>query len=171
MMTQQHVEEWLSHAYVMAIAARAGVGIGRPFQDYGVDGTFSKIQFFSGRRFETGVKIDFQLKASKNWKIEGESVVYDLEAKTYNDIVNRSLRIRSTPLMLILLCLPQDSAQWLEQSEDHLIVRRCCYWSIFSGTATQNSHTARIRISRHQLFTPDVLMKLLDQVEEGRNIL
>lgn len=170
-MTQQHTEEWLSRAYVMAIAARAGVGIGNPYQDYGVDGTFSKIQFLNGRRRETGVKIDYQLKASKNWKIEGEHVVYDLEAKTYNDLVARNITRRSVPLILLLLSLPEDTTQWIEQSEDHLIVRRCCYWSRFSGSFTNNSRTTRIRISRQHLFTPETLIALLDHVEKGSDVL
>ncbi len=171
MLTQQHIEEWLSRAYVMAVAARAGVGIGNPYQDYGVDGTFSKIQFLNGRRRETGIKIDYQLKASKNWKLDGENIVYDLEAKTYNDLVARSLTKRSSPLILLLLCLPEDTSKWVEQSEDHLIVRRCCYWARFSGDSTPNSKTARIRISRKQLFTPETLMDLLDHVEKGNDVL
>ena len=166
MMIYQHIEEWLSRAYVMTIAARAGVNILHPLQDYGVDGTFSKIQLQKGKPRDTGIKLDYQLKASKNWRIEGEEIVYALEAKTFNDLTARFAKRRTVPLILILLCLPQETAQWMEQSEEQLIVRRCCYWAKFVGGATDNSRSVTIRISRQQIFTPEVLTDLLNQLEE-----
>lgn len=171
MMTYQHIEECLSRAYVMAVAAHAGVNVGTSYHDYGVDGTFSKVQIRQGRRFETGVKIDYQLKATKNWRLEGEEVVYALEAKTYNDLILRNSERRTTPLILILLCLPREDTQWMEQSEEQLVVRRCCYWTSPVGHPTANSNSVTIRISRRQLFTPISLTSMLDKIEKDFNII
>ena len=167
MITSQHIEEGLSRAYVQATAARAGVNIGGTQLDYGIDGTFCQVQIRNKRRFESGFKIDYQLKASTNWKLEGDQVAYDLEAKTYNDIISRSAVGRAAPLILILLCLPQDPSEWLESDEDRLLMRRCCYWVRLSGTQTTNVATVRIRIPRVQILTPDSLNILLTQVERG----
>jgi hypothetical protein len=167
MITSQHIEEGLSRAYVQATAARAGVNIGNTYLDYGIDGTFCRIQVRGKRRFDSGFKIDYQLKASTNWKLEDDHIVYDLEAKTYNDIVNRSEEGRAVPLILILLCLPKNSSEWLMSSEDHLLMRKCCYWTTLNGTQTTNVGTIRIRIPRGQLLTPDALNVLLTQVERG----
>jgi hypothetical protein len=156
---------------VIAVAARAGVNVETPQQDYGVDGTFSKIQFRDGRRRESGFKIDYQLKASKRWRFDGAEVVYDLEAKTYNDLVERGVREKGTPLILILLCLPEEAGQWLEQSEDRLVMRKCCYWDWLTGTPTLNTRTVTIRIPRQQLFTPDALTDLFDRLERGDDLL
>ena len=41
-------------------------------------------------------------------------VYYDLEAKTYNDMVTSGTAI---PLILLLLCLPRNSAIWLAGTE------------------------------------------------------
>ena len=165
MMTLQHIEEGLSRAYVAAVAARAGVNISIAMQDYGVDGTFGRIQRKAHRWFETGVKLDYQLKASKNWRIEGEEIVYDLEAKTYNDLARRSNENNPVPLILILLCLPTEMAAWLEVSEEQLLLRRCCYWARVVGSPTNNRRAVAVRIPRNQLLTPTVLEDLLERVK------
>jgi hypothetical protein len=76
MMTGQHIEEGLSRAYVMAVAARAGVNINWREFDYGVDGTFCRVSNRNGRLTEDGVALDYQLKASTRWRMDGREVVY-----------------------------------------------------------------------------------------------
>jgi hypothetical protein len=167
MITSQHIEEGISRAYVQAIAARAGVNTGSAHFDYGIDGTLCRVQIRNGRRIDSGFKIDYQLKASTNWKVEDDYIVYDLEAKTYNDLVSRSKEGRAVPLILILLCLPKNASEWLENSEDYLLVRKCCYWTMLDGALTTNVEKVRIRVPRAQLLTPDSLNMLLMQVERG----
>ena len=89
-MIEQHKKESLSEAYVRAVAGRVGIDVAVTSRDYGVDGTFRETAVYNGRHFTTGYPLDFQLKASVNWKIDGDCVVYDLEAKTYNDLIRRS---------------------------------------------------------------------------------
>jgi hypothetical protein len=167
MLTNQHIEEGLSRAYVQIIAARAGISIGSPHLDYGIDGTFSKIQIINKRRIESGFKLDYQLKASISWELSDNHVIYDIEAKTYNDIIYRSREDRAVPVILILMCLPKNSVEWLENSEDHLLLRKCCYWTIFTGDFTDNFQSVRIRIPREQILTPGSLISLLESVERG----
>jgi hypothetical protein len=71
------------------------------------------------RRVESGFSVSFQLKASTQWQLDSAEVVYDLEAKIYNDLILRRGMKTATPCILILLALPANSAQWLicEESE------------------------------------------------------
>jgi hypothetical protein len=39
------------------------------------------------RRVESGFSLSFQLKASTKWQLDSTYVIYDLEAKTYNDLI------------------------------------------------------------------------------------
>jgi hypothetical protein len=172
MITVQHTCEALSRAHVQAIAGSAGANLTRlsvsTFElDYGVDGTFHEVRTFGGRHINSGFPLDFQLKASTLWTIEDDRVVYDLEAKTFNDLVDRSETERATPCILVLLCLPRESADWVTSSEDALILRKCCYWHHLAGTATKNRRTVRIRIPRAHLFGPESLTNLLLQVRRG----
>jgi Domain of unknown function (DUF4365) len=103
----------MSRAYVRAITGRAGLNLAIREYDYGVDGSFDEVVVRQNRRVESGFSLSFQLKASTQWQLDDTQVIYDLEAKTYNDLI-LMLRLRAaTPCILILLALPPDSEQWL----------------------------------------------------------
>lgn len=160
MLTQSHTEECLSLAYVHAVTGQAGVNLHVGSRhDYGVDGTFKPVINRNGRRVKSGYPVDFQLKASVNWEYDGNFVVYDLEAKTYNDMVGRTAS--EVSLILLLLCLPRNSAIWLAGTETELILRHCCYWLKLSGEPTDNATTKRIRIPRSNLLTPQAVQTIL----------
>lgn len=155
-------------AYANAIAAYAGVNFkGQGGFDYGVDGAFHEVQAVGGRRRETGLSIQCQLKASINWTLSDTEVIYDLEAKNYNDLVERSNKPRVMPLVLGLLCLPKDQSDWLGVAEEQLLLQHCCYWTRLAGNTTSNNVTVRIRIPRTQMLTPGAVTQWFKNVEQG----
>ena len=173
MITEQHTCEALSRAHLLTVAARAGANLEcRPAMgdrefDYGVDGTFHSIQIIGGRRAESGFALDFQLKASTRWRSKKDGIVYDLEAAAYNDLARRAAATGSTPIILLLLCLPEDRQQWVTVSDKELILRKCCYWHVISGETSENVSRVRITIPREQLLTPEALGSLIDRVTNG----
>lgn len=169
MITTQHIEEDLSKAYVMAIGARAGysVDLDRP-HDYTVDGTFHEIIIVENQRNESGYSIDFQLKASKNCVEENDFIKYDFDSNTYNYFIRRGNSKNSTPFILILLVLPDNPKEWLNITEESLILKKACYWyKIEKQEPTPNLNSKRIFIPKNQLLTPDSLQGLFKQVKEG----
>src|SRR5262245_21572988 len=159
MITENHTEESLSLAFVHALTGIAGVNLANPRRhDYGIDGTFQPVTEGS-RRIETGFPVDFQMKSTVNWEEDGQEIIYDLEAKTYNDLVGR--HPDAVPCILILLCLPKARNQWLASSNKELALRHCCYWSKLTGEPPQNVSTQRIRIPRKNLLTPDGIREIL----------
>lgn len=166
MLTEADIEECLSRAYVYAVAGRAGVNLAGSIKDYGTDGTFRDVQRCNGMRFESGWSLDFQLKASKNCGFEQDCIVYDLEADTYKKLLLRQQN-GATPIILIVMALPRDNADWLVHNEDELLLRRCCYWWVVSGDWSDNSRTVRIRIPRCQQLTPDGLTALFQKLKDG----
>ena len=156
----------MSLAYVHAVTGKAGVNlVVGARHDYGVDGAFRLVTNLNGRRVETGYPVDFQMKSTINWGYDGGFVVYDLEAKTYNAMVGRART--AIPLILLLLCLPRDSAAWLAGTETELILRHCCYWMKLSGEPTDNKTKKRIRIPRSNLLTPEAVLTILAREREG----
>lgn len=170
MITIQHTEESLSCAYVQAVAGKAGLIFSIRNHDYGFDGTFHEVANINGRRIETGYKIDYQLKATKNWSLDNGSVVYDMEAKTHKDLVERANRPHATQSILVLLCLPENIDHWVEQTENELFLRRCCYWEFLKGNSTTNKAKQRIRISRAQQLTPAAIMDMFNRIKNGMTI-
>lgn len=177
MITIQHKQEQISKSFVIATAAAARVNLEITKEhDYGVDGTFmgvaARVQGIDGngkehfRLVESGIKVDFQLKCSKQWRFEGDNVVWSIPNKTFNDMVTRPNYAVS--LFLVLMCLPEDLDQWVTTSEEHLVLRRCCYYVKLVGAPKQNEGSnSQIEIPRVNVLTPDAVIALLAQ-EEAR---
>jgi Domain of unknown function (DUF4365) len=166
-LTDQHISEALSRAYVRAIAGRAGLNLAVREYDYGVDGSFDEVVVRQNRRVESGFSLSFQLKASTQWQLNDTQVVYDLEVKTYNDLILRRSMRTATPCILILLALPSDSMQWLICEETQLRLQGTCYWEYLSGSPSENRQSVRIRIPRSQRLTPESLLTLIKNVKTG----
>jgi hypothetical protein len=165
LITESHTQECLSLAFVHALTGVAGVNlqVGRR-HDYGIDGSFRPVSAGS-RHIETGFPVDFQLKSTINWEYADDHVIYDLEAKTFNNLVGRDPN--GVPCILILLCLPKATTDWLVGSETEMVLRNCCYWVQLSGTATENTSTKRIRIPRKNLLSVDGIREIL-KIERAR---
>lgn len=158
--TEQHTEESLCFAHIYALAGVAGVNYSvKKTYDYGVDGQFTAVVSRGTRRVDTGFPLDFQAKATINWKLADGKIVYDLEAKTYNDLAQRTPA--ETTMILILLCLPESRSDWHRASCDETVMRHCCYWHMISGEPTLNKLTQRIYVPCENLLTPDSLNQLL----------
>lgn len=131
----------------------------RDVYDYGVDGQFSFVVSRNGRLVVSGYPLDYQAKVTVNWSSLDEHIIYDLEAKTYNDMVSRTPS--ETTLILILLCLPKSQTEWHGTCADETVLRHCCYWHIVSGELTSNTSKVRIRIPSTNVLTPATLNELL----------
>ena len=128
MLTIPHCKESLSRAYVTAVVGRARQKLNWNSEtDYGVDGYVRIIERRGTRHHETGLGFDFQSKTTIDWSLEGNEVIYDLEATAYNDLVSRA-GTGALPFLLVLLCLPADDTMWLDISPDRLTMQKCAYW-------------------------------------------
>jgi hypothetical protein len=165
--TVQHTQEILCMCHIYALAGVAGVNYAlKPAYDYGVDGCFTPVTVRGNERVQGGVSLDFQAKATINWTVAQDDIVYDLDARAYNNIVSRGPE--DTTLILILLCLPGAPDAWHGASADETVLRHCCYWHIFSGEMTENSSTKRIRIPTKNPLTPTSLLTLMEMEKRRR---
>lgn len=167
MITKEHIQEHLSRVYVHAVTAKAGHIFELPHTDYGVDGTLFQVENRDGRLDRSGFSLDLQLKATMNWSIRGSDVIYDVESKTYNDLISRFSRPRATPMILIVLCLPKQEVDWLHVNSDKMTLKHCCYWCQLSGPPTKNRRSKRIKIPQSNLFTPATVVSLMKSIETG----
>lgn len=165
MITREHTQEALSNAYVHALAGSAGLNLAaRTIFDYGVDGTFYPVKILNGERIQTGHPVDFQMKATTRWEHHGDVLVYDLQARAHRLLTDRE---RGMPMaILILLCLPDEPAEWLDGCEEHLRLRNCCYWYRPTEPPTPNVATTRIRVPRANVLTPESLKGIMRLARE-----
>src|SRR5262249_38984840 len=100
--------------------------------------------------------LDIQAKSTTAATLTTSHVLYDMEVKTYNDLRDPEV---GCPRILVLLVLPQDESIWIEQTEDHLLVRHCAYWLSLKGMApTTNAATIRVPIPRTNVLSVDTLL-------------
>ncbi len=168
MLTRAHRQEAMSRAYVHAVAGRCGLSCSFRDFDYGIDMTVHAI-CRKGRRYaETGFRLDIQAKSSTTASVTASHVLHDLEVVTYEDLRDPAV---GCPRILVLLLLPEEEPAWTEQSEDHLLLRRCAYWMSFKGLKpTTNTATIRVSIPRTNGFTMDALSQLLDKVRKREEL-
>jgi hypothetical protein len=173
MITEEHTKEALCRAYVQAIAGRAGTNASisdREF-DYGIDGTFNEVhvralQNGKNRLVESGFKWDFQLKCTVKWKVEGTDLIYDLAAKAHNDLAIRAATVGTTAAVLIVLCLPPETDNWMALDEEQLILRKCGYWFRITTAPTDTGTPVTIRIPRAQIFSAEALRELFTTLRQ-----
>jgi len=170
MITRQHQQEQLSRAYVNAVTARSGHIFDSTNLDYGVDGSLRHVKIRDGRHLPSGHAIDVQIKATTTWTERDGKIIYDLEAKTYNDLVERFNTPHATQLILVVLCLPENEEDWLAISHEQLTLKRSCYWCCLSGTPTENEKTKRIEIPKDNLLDCTEINRLLQKVVDGEAI-
>ena len=93
-------------------------------------------------------------------------MTFPLPVKNYDDLRRETL----VPLILVVLVLPEDPAQWLELTEEGMISRRCAYWTCLRGRPeTRNARTVSIRLSRSRLFSVEQVQEIMGRIsrEEG----
>lgn len=162
MLTRNHRQEVMSRAYVQAIAGRCGLTCSLRDFDYGIDLTLHDIRRRGHRHMESGFKLDIQAKSITTRNLVAATVAYDLDVKNYDDL--RETQV-GCPRILVLLVLPEDEAQWTEQTEDHLLLRHGAYWLSLRGRGpTVNQRSVRVMIPRANLFSVQALESLMGKV-------
>jgi hypothetical protein len=164
-LTRAHQQEGLCRAFIQAVASRCGCSCAFRDFDYGIDVTVHHIKARDRRRVESGVRLDIQAKSTTTASIGTKFVHYDLEVKSYEDL--RDLDTRC-PRILVLLVLPDDDAEWLAITEEHLLLRRCAYWLNLQGhPQTTNKDTVRVQIPRSHVFSAAALAGILERAQRG----
>ena len=155
MVSTNFIQEELSFAYVRAVIFRAGFNLTLPVLDlFGVDGTV--VSMASGIN-----RVDFQLKATTNYQVSGNNILYDLRVEDYN----RLIREDDLPRVLILYIMPTDAAQLLIQSRNELSLRECAFWVNLMGMRpSRNVSTVRVSVPTDNVFDQDGLNDMFRQL-------
>lgn len=153
-------------AYVLALAAHAGMNHATPDNDYGVDGQFRNVYYDAARKryMDDTCIIDYQLKSTVDYKIENGILKYDLEVKNYKDLILDRLM----PMILVLYIMPREEQEWLSVDCDATVLKHCAYWCSLRGKPdTHNEYKIQISIPEDQILTPETLKKLMEKAKRG----
>lgn len=161
----------LSHAYFYAIAADAQCLANKIDQgnDLGIDFKVSKPEktVLNGKTeyIDCRPALDFQLKSTQLWSLDGKkTIVYDLDARTYNHMHLRTVRKNCAPLVLCILCLAKNTDAFVCNTRVCLSLHNAMYWYVLPPCSplSNNKSTVRIKIPVTQLFTSGALCAIMD---------
>jgi hypothetical protein len=109
-------------------------------------------------------RLEVQLKATSADCRRDTHLAFPLPVKNYDDLRRATL----VPRILVILLLPADKQQWVTQSEEELIARRCAYWRSLTGQPdSPNTSSVTVPVPREQQFTAPALLDLMRRIEQG----
>ncbi len=167
-MTENEQKQQLSVAYVHAVAARAGYACQFQVVDNNsVDVQLAARGMVHSKAVVRSPKIDIQLKATSLHTLATDRFAFPLPLKNYNDLREESL----VPRLLVVLLLPKDDKQWLEQTENEMISRHCAYWkSLLGQPETPNTTSVTVHMLRNQQFSVDSLRAMMEKISRRESL-
>jgi len=171
-MTEKQQREELSKAYVHAVAASCGYKLGEWSQDDDCMDVTICASGVQGGGVIADPKIDLQLKATNDHKRHVQSngtVAWTLAAIHYEQLRRRA----ANPKLLVVLVLPEGTADWISHTNDHLILRRCAYWIKMTGqtlTPAPGKDSLTLHLPKEQVFSPENLRSLMEKLSREEEI-
>lgn len=166
LLSENDIKAELSYAYLHAVAVRAGLSCSvtnRLGDSAGVDATLR----FKEKPTPDAVIIESLLEV----QLKSTSSPVALQNGRYSFFLRRDhydkLRSDSSPLrrFLVVLFLPEDSAEWLTADHEQLSLRRCAYWcSLRGANETTNKTGQTVYLPQTNIFSVEGLRAIVGRV-------
>jgi hypothetical protein len=156
-------KERFSLAYVRAVAAATGLNVTETeVDDDSVDLTISSR---SDKGKVRKPRIDLQVKATAKQAAVEEDFSFPLSRKNYDDLRDEGILV---PRILVVMLLPEDTSQWLDSTDERLLMRYCAYWASLRGEPkTDNTESVSVKIPRLNRFTVQALACMMRSIGQG----
>lgn len=163
-------KEEFSLAYVRAIAAAAGCGTSTPVpDDHSVDLQLIRRSLYDDESVViSDPQLGIQAKCTAQDLLRDDVLQFPLPVKNYQDLRNPKVCVQR---ILVVHTVPVELDDWLQHSEDELLLRRCSYWVSLRGRPdTTNTETVTVSIPRQNIFNAKTLLGIMERIEKGEAI-
>jgi hypothetical protein len=110
-------------------------------------------------------RLELQLKCYAAETPADSHLSYPLKIKNYEDLRDDTVQV---PRILVVVLIPDQVEDWLEASEQELVMRRCGYWVSLHGLpSTSNRNTVAVRTAQEQCFHPGLLRAIMQRIGQG----
>jgi hypothetical protein len=160
-------KELFSVAWVKAVAAVAGFGWAIPHPDEeSVD--LCLLARGDGLR-SWSPRLEVQIKCTAAEPLDSaqpaDAFMFPLKRKNYDDL--RQVHVY-VPRILVVVVVPTDVQDWLNQQPSSLELRHCGYWSSLRGwPESENTATVSVPLSVAQTFDPLQLRGIMQRLTSG----
>jgi len=157
-------KEEISKSYLNAVCAASGITMEtKQHDDDGIDAILQKTIYISnGTRYNA--QIGASLKSTSIDLKEDENYYhYPLKKKNYDE-----LRMPSTVKpYLFLLVLPIEENEWLTQSIEQLVIRKCMFWlDLKELPDSDNSSNVTVLLPKTNIVSSETLDEMLKKDAE-----
>jgi hypothetical protein len=162
-MDENEQKQQLSIAYLHAVASAAGFACQAVTVDNdSVDRTLVGRGWLHARAVFRSPKIDVQLKSLAREPLgeDETALTFRLNRKNYDELRHRA----QVPRLLVVLVLPRQPEQWLEQDDARMISRYAAYYVSLAGMPdTPHRGKVPVELPRTNLLTVEALRRLMGQ--------
>ena len=163
-MTIQNIESELSYAYLHAVCSKAGLSCKQGDRHDDGAGVDAEI-IYRGKlkhTYLTEIQLNIQLKATTTQPVvSGKGFSYFLQGIERYD----KLRTNDSSIykILVVLFLPENSDDWLNCSEEELVMKKAAYWvNLYGAPAVNTTSGTTIYIPTSNILTPEALVNLVN---------
>lgn len=163
-MQESRIKEELSISYMNAVSAYAGISFNLQRHDEeSTDAILEKrIELEGARWYNVSLRVQLKsISSKKQYQDHGDVIKYPLKAKNYNDLCLDA----TTPIILCLLVLPDDSEEWIKWTREELLLKGVMYWAGFQGqAASDNTASVTVEINKRNAVNSETLRDLMEAV-------
>jgi hypothetical protein len=156
-------KEQFSNAYVRAVASVAGFTLAKPeVDDDSIDLIISQR---GGGGTIRSPRVDVQMKCTGRNIMNNGALHFPLKIKNYEDLRVSDVLV---PRILVVLSVPDNLSDWIEHSENEMLIRHCAYWVSLRGSEpTANDTNITVLIPQANLFNPATLSGIMARIGGG----
>ena len=109
-------------------------------------------------------ELNLQLKCTSRDVLDGQFIRYPVSRKNYRDLIINS----QVPRLLVVVLVPENLENWLQQSEDEMCMRYCAYWVSLRGQPERlNTANVTVELPRSNQFTVETLKSIMQRLSQG----
>lgn len=162
-------KEMFSYAYIKAVATVAGYSVElkpRAMDNAGIDVTI-EVPGEAGESLFP--RFDAQVKCTAAENIRKENCIkFPLPVKNYKTLIYPKPYV---PLILVVVLVPPTINDWLQITEEDMLIKKCGYWVSLRGQApTNNTDKITVELPRKNLLTPASLKAMMEKIGRSENL-
>ena len=157
-------KEQFNVAYVGAIAAQVGINNARTEVDDDSVDVYLVGKNYSGRI--RNPQIQLQLKCTSQNLVSGAVIKFQLKRKNYDDLRGENVLC---PRYLAVLMVPHNENEWIEHSNDGMLLRHSCYWVSIRDLPAISNESIVVDVPLAQRLTPQELKRMMTRASDGES--
>lgn len=155
-------KEQFSIAYVHAVSSVAGYTIYKP----GVDNDSIDLGIAARSSINTpsSPRVELQLKCTSEYEYwHNDYLHFPLKKRNYEDLRGDDFLV---PRLLVVVCVPENLDDWLDQNDQRLLMRYCGYWLTLRTFPERPDVTTSVTVPvpRSNIFTVATLQQIMGQI-------